>query len=125
MKYRRTTIPGASYFFTLITYQRVRLFSETNNVIRWHDSVSKVQHKRPFVVEAEVVIPDHIHLLVTLPEGDADFATRIRLIKTAFTKNLPMPSTSTITNESRISKGERNVWQWRYWEHVIRDEKDF
>jgi putative transposase len=125
MKYRRATVPGASYFFTLITYQRVRLFSDTRNVVRWHDAVSNVQSKRPFVIEAEVVMPDHLHVLMTLPEGDAGFGTRIRLIKTAFTKNLLMSSTSTMSNESRISKGERNVWQRRYWEHVIRDEKDF
>ncbi len=125
MRYRRATVPGASYFFTLITYQRHRLFSDASNVERWRRAVAKVQRARPFVVEAEVVMPDHLHMIWTLPETDADYATRIRLVKTAFTKDLSSRVSSVATSESRISKGERDVWQRRYWEHVIRDERDF
>jgi putative transposase len=124
MRYRRATVPGASYFFTLITYQRKRLFSDPRNVDRWHRAVEKVRHARPFVVEAEVVMPDHLHFIWTLPEDDADYTTRIRLVKTALTKDLS-PTSRAETNESRASKGERDVWQRRYWEHAIRDEKDF
>ena len=116
---------GASYFFTLITHQRARLFSGTKNVDRWHRAVRKIQGVRPFVVEAEVVMPDHLHIIWTLPEADADYATRIRLIKTAFTKDLVRWSGGATSNESRASKGERDVWQRRYWEHLIRDEADF
>jgi putative transposase len=125
MRYRRTTVPGGSYFFTLITHQRARLFAEVINVDRWHDAVSKVQRKRPFTIEAEVIMPDHLHMIWTLPPDDTDFATRIRLIKTAFTKELPMCFDGATTSGSRASKGERNVWQRRYWEHAIRDEQDF
>ncbi len=125
MRYRRATVPGASYFFTLITFQRQRLFSDQSNVERWHRSVAKVQRTRPFVVEAEVVMPDHLHMIWTLPEGDADYSTRIRLIKTAFTKDQLQHIRNDTTNESRAHKGERDVWQRRYWEHVIRDERDF
>jgi putative transposase len=125
MRYRRATVPGASYFFTLITYQRKPLFADPKNVERWHQAVSKVQRSRPFVVKAEVVMPDHLHMIWTLPEADADYATRIRLIKTAFTKDLPSRDGRVATNESRKSKRERDVWQRRYWEHVISDERDF
>lgn len=125
MQYRRASVPGASYFFTLITYQRERLFTDHTNVARWYSSVSKVQLTRPFVVEAEVIMPDHLHMIWTLPEADADYATRIRLIKTAFTKNLSAHSSDVTTNASRASKGEREIWQRRYWEHLIRDESDF
>jgi putative transposase len=125
MRYRRATVPGASYFFTLITYQRQRLFSDPSNVERWHRAVAKVQRARPFVVEAEVVMPDHLHIIWTLPETEADYATRIWLIKTAFTKGQLSRIGFGTVNESRARKGERNVWQRRYWEHVIRDEKDF
>jgi putative transposase len=105
MRYRRATVPGASYFFTLITYQRKPLFADPNNVVRWHRAIAKVQRKRPFVVEAEVVMPDHLHTIWTLPEIDADYATRIRLIKTAFTKELSTSVAGTSANKSRISKG--------------------
>lgn len=125
MRYRRASVPGASYFFTLITYRRRPLFSDQSNVERWHRAVAKVQGTRPFVVEAEVVLPDHLHLIWTLPEDDADYATRIRLIKAAFTKMAFSCVEDGTSNESRASKGEREVWQRRYWEHVIRDERDF
>ena len=125
MRYRRATVPGASYFFTLIAYRRKRLFADPSNVERWHGAVEAVQRKRPFVVEAEVVLPDHLHMVWTLPELDADYATRIRLIKTGFTKALSLRLDGVETNVSRVSKGERHVWQRRYWEHVIRDERDF
>jgi putative transposase len=125
MRYRRAAVPGASYFFTLITDQRKRLFSDPSNVERWHRAVAKVQRARPFVVEAEVVMLDHLHMIWTLPEADADYATRIRLIKTAFTKNRASCVGDPTPTKSRARKGERDVWQRRYWEHVIRDERDF
>ena len=70
-------------------------------------------------------MPDHLHMIWTLPDKDSDYATRIRLIKTAFTKDLPLKAAFVTINESRTSKGERDVWQRRYWEHTIRDERDF
>jgi putative transposase len=69
-----------------------------------------------------VVLPDHLHTIWTMPDGDADFATRWRLIKSAFSRRLP--AGERISN-SRVAKGERGVWQRRYWEHTIRDENDF
>ena len=60
-----------------------------------------------------------------MPDGDADYAARIRLVKTEFTKSLPLDDAVASTNNSRALKGEREVWQRRYWEHTIRDECDF
>jgi len=56
-----------------------------------------------------------------LPEGDADFATRWQLIKSAFLYGLPAGEP---ISESRAARGERGIWQRRYWEHTIRDERD-
>ncbi len=64
-------------------------------------------------------------MIWTLPENDADFATRVRLIKTAFSKAVATAARCLSSNESRVRKGERDLWQRRYWEHLIRDEKDF
>ncbi len=125
MRYRRVVVSGATYFFTLITHDRQTLFSTDANIALWRSAVAKVQRARPFIVEAEVVMPDHLHMIWHLPEDDGDYATRIRLIKTAFTKEFPKSNHGATTNDSRLSKGERAVWQRRYWEHMIRDEHDF
>lgn len=125
MRYRRLVTPGASYFFTLITHQRAPLLSDPGNIARWRRAVAKVQEARPFVVEAEVILPDHLHVIWTMPEVDPDYATRIRLVKTSFTKGLSSGGACSTTSQSRARKGERDVWQRRYWEHMIRDERDF
>ena len=69
-----------------------------------------------------VVLPDHLHAIWTLPWDDADFPLRWRLIKTWFSRNLPLGEHR---RASRVDKGERGIWQRRYWEHLIRDEIDF
>jgi putative transposase len=84
-----------------------------------------VQAARPFTLEAEVILPDHVHLLCSLPEGDADYPTRLRLIKTSFTRSLLAGRGGTERTRGRLAKGEQAVWQRRYWEHTIRDERDF
>lgn len=69
-----------------------------------------------------MVLPEHLHCVIELPAGDADFATRWRLIKIAFSKALPKTE---VVSEVRAQRGERGIWQRRYWEHLLRDERDF
>jgi putative transposase len=73
-------------------------------------------------VEAIVVLLDHLHTIWTLPAGDADFANRWRLIKTEFSRGI---ETGEQRSPSHSAKGERGIWQRRYWEHTLRDEIDF
>jgi len=40
--------------------------------------------KAPFHIDTWVVLPDHLHCVWTLPEGDLDFSMRWQAIKTAF-----------------------------------------
>lgn len=68
-----------------------------------------------------VILPDHLHTIWTMPPDDADYALRWRLIKTRFSRGLPKTESR---SDSRIAKGERGIWQRRYWEHQIRDEDD-
>jgi len=75
-----------------------------------------VRRHHPFTTEAIVVLPDHLHALWTLPEGDADFAMRWRQIKPAFSRSLP---TGELVSGSRGAKGERGIWQRRYREHTL------
>lgn len=125
MRYRRVFEPGASYFFTLVAYRRKPIFSDPSAIDCYTRAVKQVQAERPFAREAEVILPDHIHVLWTLPERDADYPTRIRLIKAAFTRAIGAWQCAGNRSRSRAGKGERAVWQRRYWEHTIRDERDF
>ncbi len=68
-----------------------------------------------------MVLPDHMHCLWTLPEGDTDFPGRWRAIKTAFSKALPGAG---VPSDFMVRRGERGIWQRRLWEHVIRDAGD-
>jgi putative transposase len=81
-----------------------------------------VRARHPFTIEATVILPDHLHAIWTLPDGDADFPLRWRLIKGAFSRGLPRGER---ISASRAGRGERGVWQRRYWEHTLRDETDF
>ncbi len=78
--------------------------------------------RSPFHIDAWVVLPDHMHCVWTLPDGDADFPGRWRAIRTAFSKSLPATEAR---NPVQVRRGERGVWQHRYWEHAIRDESDY
>ena len=119
MDYRRAKIPGTTYFFTLVTEHRRPLLIE--HIDRLRAAFRHVQEKRPFRMEAIVVLPDHLHTLWTLPEGDSDYSTRWMQIKRKFSSGLSaVPS-----NPSQASKREKGIWQRRFWEHCIRDELDW
>ena len=119
--YRRNFIAGGSFFFTVnLAERRLRLLTEHIEVLRIAFRETRQNH--PFTIAAMVVLPDHLHSVWTMPEGDADFATRWRLIKTGFSRRLPNGER---ISGSRATKGERGIWQRRYWEHTIQDESDF
>jgi putative transposase len=118
--YRRNFVPGGSYFFTVnLADRRLRLL--TDRVDRLRAAFRYVRARHPFPVEAAVILSDDLHAIWTLPEEDVDFSTRWRLIKAAFSRGLPQ---SESVSTSRFAKGERGIWQRRYWEHTLRDEGD-
>ena len=119
--YRRNFISGGTFFFTVNLAERhLRLLTE--HVEKLRTAFRETRQRHPFEIDAIVVLPDHLHALWTLPEGDWDFATRWQLIKAAFSRGLP---TGERVSRSRAAKGERGIWQRRYWEHTIRDANDF
>jgi putative transposase len=119
--YRRNFVPGGSYFFTLNLAER-RLPLLTDHIGSLRVAFRDTRARHPFTIEAIVILPDHLHAIWTLPDGDKDFATRWRLIKSAFSRSLPSGER---ISASRARKGERGIWQRRYWEHTLRDEPDF
>ena len=84
-----------------------------------------VQGRHPFHMDAVVVLPDHIHAIWTLPPGDADFPTRWMLVKSAFSRRYAQTNDVAAPGTSRLRRRERAIWQRRFWEHQIRDERDF
>jgi putative transposase len=119
--YRRNRTPGGTYFFT------VNLLDRTSSLLTDHidtlrQSVRRARELKPFHIDAWVVLPDHMHAIWTLPEGDTDFPTRWQTIKAAFSRRIPPTEPR---SPSRQAKAERGIWQRRYWEHTIRNEQDY
>jgi putative transposase len=120
-EYRRNRVPGATYFFTVNLFDRNPDLLVTR-IDALRDAVRNVRRAKPFHIDAWVVLPDHMHCLWTLPAGDADFPKRWWAIKTAFSKSLPAGEAH---SPVMTSCGERGIGQRRYWEHTIRDDRDF
>jgi putative transposase len=118
--YRRARIEGGTFFFTVVLADRsgdllVRHVDRLRRVYR------AVEQRHPFETIAICVLPDHIHAVWSLPEGDADFPLRWNLIKSGFSRGLARAATRSASNRARRETG---LWQRRYWEHAIRDEAD-
>ena len=114
--YRRAYLPGGIYFFTVVTFNRIPIFTDENRVEALRQALRKVMATRPFEIDAMVILPEHRHCIWRMPEGDADYSSRWREIKKAASREI-----STTTN----ARKERMVWQRRFWEHAIRDEEDW
>jgi putative transposase len=121
MQYRRSDTKGGTYFFTVNLADRKKTLL-TDEIDKFRSSLYKVKENHPFQLNAMVVLPDHLHALLTLPVNDKDYSTRWALIKAGFSRQLPKTDR---VNKSRKSKGERGIWQRRFWEHLIRDEYDY
>jgi putative transposase len=119
--YRRAWMPGATWFFTVNLLERHGNDLLVREIDRLRRNVAAERARRPFAVLAWVVLPEHMHWLWRLPTDDADFATRWRRIKTDFSRGLPRTERRTAV---RLARGERGIWQRRYWEHLVRDEAD-
>ncbi|BAU63992.1 hypothetical protein STA3757_13610 [Stanieria sp. NIES-3757] len=124
MQYRRARSPGSTYFFTLVTHNRRCFLYESENIDLLRDCFKRVMNKHPFKIDAIVILPNHLHCLWTLPPRDANFSTRWRLIKSWFSRRCDVKYLGQVS-ASRKDKGEKAIWQRRFWEHLIRNEKDF
>ena len=120
-QYRRYRVNGATYFFTVNLAQRhSQLLVQNVGILR--EAYRKMVLESPLQVDAFVVLPDHIHAIWTLPQGDHDYSSRWRKFKARFSHAVP---TQPRTSFSKQRKRERGIWQRRFWEHMIRDEDEF
>lgn len=125
-EYRRAKIKGGTYFFTLVTYRRQKLFLFSENIALFLNSLNHIKRYHPFKLHAYCILPDHIHMIWELPEDDDDYANRISQIKGRFSKAyISNNGDRSDKSISRYKRRETSIWQRRYWEHYIRDEDDF
>ncbi len=119
--YRRCRVPGGTYFLTinLLERQSDLLVREIDTL---REAVRRTRCERPFAIDAWVVLPDHMHCIITLPPGDDDFSNRIKAIKIRFVRAIPATEWR---SDVRVARGERGIWQRRFWEHAIRSNLDY
>ena len=119
--YRRAFVQGGCWFFTVNLLDR-RSRHLIDHIAALREATQRAQSRHPFTIDAMVVLPDHLHAVWTLPTDDTDFSLRWRLIKIAVAQAI---SKSEPRSAVRVARGERGIWQRRFWEHLIRNDEDF
>lgn len=120
-QYIRAFVPGGIFFFTVELLERRRTLL-IDHIDSLRTAFVDTRRRRPFTIDAIVVLPDHLHCIWTLPPDDADFSARWHDIKSRFSARI---ESGKRLSACRAMKGERGIWQRRFWEHCIRDELDF
>lgn len=120
-EYRRVREPGGCYFFTvnLLERKRTLLVGRSADLMR---AIRIVKRARPFRLDCLVLLPDHLHVIWTLPDGDSDYPSRWRLIKMRFARAIPRNEWPSVT---RVARRERGIWQRRFWEHLVRNDEEY
>lgn len=124
-EYRRSDIPGATYFFTVVTYQRQPVLTDPRCRAALRAAIDSVRLQMPFEIKAWVLMPDHLHAVWQLPPGDKDYSLRWSRIKQHVTRDCAKWIPQRPQSASRQKRGEGGLWQRRFWEHLIRDDADF
>ncbi|RJQ40945.1 MAG: transposase [Anaerolineaceae bacterium] len=125
-EYRRSFIDGGTYFFTVVTYQRQPILTDSLSRALLRAAWLDVSNRFPFTTEAICLLPDHLHCVLTLPPGDSNYPMRWKEIKRLFTRAYLSHKKEPIErNISHQKREEATIWQRRYWEHSILDEEDF
>ncbi|WP_439404359.1 REP-associated tyrosine transposase [Bradyrhizobium sp. DASA03076] len=120
VRYRRNFVLGGTFFFT-VTLDDRRSSVLIDHIDKLRNAFRVTRAERPFEIDAIVILPDHLHVIMKLPDNDSDFSGRWRRIKSVFTHRLAA-SGATV---SRNNRGESLLWQRRFWEHTIRNDADF
>ncbi len=123
--YRRWYVPGRTFFFTVVAYDRRPILATDTGRAFLRPSIESVRTRHPFTLVATALLPDHWHLVMRLPSGDQRYSLRMRQIKAEFSDRwLAAGLPEAEVTESQRERGERGIWQTRFWEHLVRDEED-
>jgi putative transposase len=126
MDYRRSKVAGGMFFFTVVTNGRRPILAASKARVALRQSFHDVRGNHQFTLKAIVLLPDHFHLLMALPPDDLNFSVRIGGIKRRFTElYLTSGGREAAISAGRRGKRYRGIWQPRFWEHTIKDAKDF
>jgi putative transposase len=124
--YRRWHRTWGSYFITIATHERYPIFRDARARLLLGRAFRETAANWPLTVHELVLLPDHLHLLCSIPDDEQDYSTRIRLIKKRFTRAwLAGDGREGGQSPSRRRRGIRGVWQKRFYEHTIRNERGF
>ena len=117
---------GEYFFFTIVTCNRVAIFDNARYRSMLAAAIRATHNDYPWEMTEIVLLPDHLHMMWKLPQDDRNYSRRISLIKRRFTKSyLASGGREASTSTSKQSQRYRGVWQKKFWEHTIRDAKDF
>ena len=115
-------MPGVSWFFTVNLARRKGNHLLVNHIDDLRQAFCYIKRKYPCRMDAVVVLPDHLHCIWTLPSDDSNYSTRWNLLKGHFSRAVKRGER---ISKSRQKRRERGIWQRRFWEHQVRDQKDF
>lgn len=125
-QYLRSFAPGGTFFFTLVTHCRNPILTTEIARQALRRAIDEVRRNRPFDLQAVVLLPEHLHCIWRLPDDDHDFSTRWRIIKAKFSRYYGgLGGVETPSTRSRLLRSERSFLQRRFWEHAVRNEKEY
>ena len=121
--YRRIFEDGYSYYITIVTHRRHPILID--NIALLRESFAQSKKKFEYSIEAIVVLPEHIHMVIT-PENATEYPKIIGAIKAYFSRHYNVQDNEALEQSySRNKKRYKAIWQKKYYEHTIRDEKDW
>lgn len=124
--YRRCYVPGGTYFFTVVTVRRAEILANDRARDCLRNAIRYCRSELPFQIDGLVMLPDHVHAIWTMPADDCDYSKRWGIVKKRFTQIwLESGGPEQTISASRIHRRRRGIWQPRFWEHLIRDERDY
>ena len=121
-RFRRVFTPGATWFFTVAAARRRHLLTDLRVISAFGTAMREARQTLPFSMPAWVILPDHLHVIWTLPENDTDYPRRWSIIKRRTSQLAGLPPMARTC--SMVARRESGLWQRRYWEHLIRDTDD-
>jgi len=125
MNYKRIYLDGYSYYLTLVTHERKPLL--VDNIALLREAFKRSKQKYVYSIEAIVVLPDHLHMIIT-PQNARDYSKIIHHIKRSFVYGLDKQikrQAKYELSDAKYKRGHAGIWQERFYEHTIRDEKDW
>ena len=125
-RYRRSNVSGATYFYTVNTYLRQPILTLPEVRATLREAIEHVRESLPFKIDAWVLMSDHLHAIWTLPQNDATYGKQWGMIKAHVSRRCEhLVEGYEVRRSSRIKRREADFWQPHFWEHQIRDDRDF